>query len=689
MLYGTAHDVLNQHGSGLGVVIDSGPAGAAQDLDIALGVDPNGVAWMRLNGSYYSDSGSGLGPRELYAYVNGGYESGGQPDPAISAAAQLVDNVAGASMVYPGTNLYNSAVTMAKVVGALRNSYPQIPFSAYVAPPSPVAPALPAPAAPVALPAGVTLPPGYTLAQVLLGPPPQLQFGNVTVPLSTAMTHDVHAYKVDGAFIDWLDVTTGQTGVFNNTAYAAPVAPALPAGVTLPPGYQLAEVFLGPPPVLNFGDVVIALSANLTSDVHAYRVDGTVIHWLDVTTGQTGDFVNTAYNAAPVTPPTAPPPATPGSYNLPSGFLTLPAPLSGTSEIDLTGTDALPYYDQPFNSVGNPGKPTRLYIGDPGTLAPGGTQLISLDATKAGVGLIGYQASDLGAITMSNGRTYEMWKAVVWDAVAGAPVVTLYWNVEGSKGGLLIDVIAAPILNVTATIATGGLNQIVAAINPSLGTQVNDVVGGAVIAGVAAVVSAGALVPVVAPAIAVVAGAEGTAIGAINPNAAAIVEQATGAGVATGLVGGVIQAATAPDAVSAAVNGTPPPGGGTNLLSGDQTFTAATNAPDAGGTATIPASAAGGASGAPVAATGAGSAGATVSALTKAVAAAATTVGTGAVSMAIKQALAPGSGGYVPGQAAPPAAPTGAATVPAATSGLSLGKVLALGGAALLFLKKS
>jgi hypothetical protein len=332
--------------------------------------------------------------------------------------------------------------------------------------------------------------------------------------------------------------------------------------------------------------------------------------------------------------------------------------------------------------------------------------------------------TDLGQITGTNGRLYEMMELQVQDLRTGT-IKTFYYAWEGGGGGnwisqnVLTHAITSDILEAVTAVVSGGIVPVVAAtgvVPQSVITTTNDVIGGAVVGGVAAVVSAGALAPVIAgaaettiagatAATAVAGGIQGGVQGALDQNSSAILAGAAEGGAAAGATTDIAQAIMAPSGTVPQTPAQPTPytpGQSSILPAGaDSTTPTTLVSPDAGtetlaantpvdetvpvdtGVTEGPLVPAGGLPAAAPSAISSAAASATHVAETT-IGSVVVATGTTALTTELKKLtgqLPKPSGGYQPGQPTPTITPT------APASGIS-GKVLAMGAAAILLLSK-
>lgn len=142
MLFGTAHDTLNGHGSGLGYLAPNPTMVGPRTIDIPLacGIDQAGNAWVQINNNYFYDA------NKLHAYFdnNAGDLPVNEPGFAVAenvileAFQRVVARLPGVRAYSIGQIFGGGWATLTDVVGELKIS--GVPFTAYVPPPAPTPP---------------------------------------------------------------------------------------------------------------------------------------------------------------------------------------------------------------------------------------------------------------------------------------------------------------------------------------------------------------------------------------------------------------------------------------------------------------------------------------------------------------------------------------------------------------------
>ncbi len=570
---------------GLGYVVENIPAPdgsghmrwTTADVPLSCGVDQNGTPWIQYQNQFITTL------DQLDALMT--FMSAASDPPTVYAYSLFGT----AYSVYMKRTLPTgkqnlSPATIADVVGNLRTA--GVPFSAYVPPPVvlPVAPSEPTPVTsqPVYVPGqSASVPVGTPTPAPVLPPAPivPVSTGPVATPsgprdfLVNNYTFDVPAGMID---------TSTEWEGFDHIVLDSPVGPNGPFTVSLKvpvlQGSNPDWEFLFASSDGNYLQLAGAVNGRSVIDV-IYSVTGGYTVWRaipsigfypspppGVTTQNYPGAVAVSIPTPPPAPPLIAPPVTvlgtqTPTLTIPPGYQTLPAnwvPRSNAWPIYSGVPDA--QGNNVFSFVNHMG-----FYGLTGVPYPGASgNYLGLDATKLQLGLYAYSETDLGVITGTNNKQYELFGLDIFDTVTQKPVGMFYETVEGGGGGHFLADNAGNILRGITAFSTMGASEIarLAGAPPGVMNTVDQVIGGGTVAAAAAVATAvtgGAALPgIIAAGASAVAATELTV--SKGTSNADLLETAATTGVESGVAAAIVSAIVGtPAPVQQAVSGDIPP----------------------------------------------------------------------------------------------------------------------------------
>ncbi len=346
-----------------------------QTFNVSCGVDQNSNSWVKINNQYYYSS------SDLFNYANGSSTFGVLLNAIAQGEAQYKADVTNTPSYSTKANLFIGVPPQAPLsytVGVLKSQ--GIDFYAYVPPPPPA----PLPPPPIQSP---TIRPGNPGS------------GGQTVTISAPPPGTILSNFSSGYHFTTSD--------FVLSSYEKPVT------------FVFGEIGTDHTHYL----LIIITSSN------TYFFD-----WV-ANTDYTWNPHPEYASANPLTLKLIDIDLTSPTLTIPPGYVTLPASWQPRN-------NAWPLYgaNPTFDSNG-----IASFAGAKGfyslalTMGPTGpVNSLGLDPQKLQTGIYAYLEKDLGAITLGNGRIYELFSVNVWDTFLNKDAGTFYETTEGGGGGVLI-----------------------------------------------------------------------------------------------------------------------------------------------------------------------------------------------------------------------------------------------------------